>query len=112
MEDIQSSYEELMSILLFIASKMACMGPDEVKELEGDMGRVQTRIELWRGRREDEERETEREGCGREEVGEKRWERRGGRGREEGDDDDTIQPCRRIPRRTHKYSKTSRAFTM
>lgn len=49
------------------------------------------------------------------------WERRGGRGREEdgeggkmterekGDDDNTIQPCRRIHRRTHKYSKTSRA---
>lgn len=47
MEDIQSSYEELMSILLLIAGKVACMGPDKVKELEGDMGRVQTRIELW-----------------------------------------------------------------
>jgi len=46
MEDIQSSYEELMSILLLIAGKVACMGPDKVKELEGDMGRVQTRIEL------------------------------------------------------------------
>ena len=53
MEDVQSCYEEFMSILLLIAGKMACMGPDKVKELEGDMGRVQARVELWRGRGRD-----------------------------------------------------------
>ena len=46
MKNVQSCYEELVCILLFVASKMACMGPDKVKELEGDMGIVLSRIEL------------------------------------------------------------------
>jgi len=68
-----------------------------------------------------EEDERMRRGRQREmDVGEKRRERegRGGRGREEEGEGGkremmmTIQPCRRIHRRTHKYSKNSRAFTM
>ena len=45
-KNIQSCDEELMCILLFIASKMTSMGPDKVKELEGDIGIVLPRIEL------------------------------------------------------------------
>ena len=52
-KNVQSCYEELMCILLLVASKMASMRPDEVEELEGNMGRVLSRIELERegGRR-------------------------------------------------------------
>ena len=45
-KNVQSCYEELVCILLFVASKMASMGPDKVKELEGDVGIVLSRIEL------------------------------------------------------------------
>ena len=51
MKNIQSCYEELMCILLLIASKMASMRPDEVEELEGNVGRVLSRIELEREER-------------------------------------------------------------
>ena len=40
-----------MCILLLIASKMASMRPDEVEELEGNVGRVLSRIELEREER-------------------------------------------------------------
>ena len=46
MKNIQSCYEELVCILLLVASKMASMGPDKVEELEGDVGTVLSRIEL------------------------------------------------------------------
>ena len=50
-KNVQSCYEELMCILLLIASKMASMRPDEVEELEGNVGRVLSRIELEREER-------------------------------------------------------------
>ena len=50
-KNVQSCYEELMCILLLIASKMASMRPDEVEKLEGNVGRVLSRIELEREER-------------------------------------------------------------
>ena len=49
MEDIQSGYEELVSILLLIARQMSGMGPHQVEELEWNVGGGVTRVELIGG---------------------------------------------------------------
>ena len=46
MKNIESRDEELVSVLLLVASEVPSVGPDEVKELERNVRSDLTRIEL------------------------------------------------------------------
>ena len=46
MEDIENCDEELVGILLLVAGKMSGVGPDQVEQLEWDVGAGDTRVEL------------------------------------------------------------------
>ena len=45
-QNINSCYEELVGVLLLIASKMAGMHPHQMEQLEGNVRCGQTRVEL------------------------------------------------------------------
>ena len=49
MEHIENSNEELVSILLLVASKMACMSPHKVKQLVGNIWNTFSRVKLHGG---------------------------------------------------------------
>ena len=50
MEDVQGCDEELVCVLLFVASQVAGVRPDQVQQLEGNVRRALARVKLgWRG---------------------------------------------------------------
>ena len=46
MQHVQGRNEELVGVLLLVAGQVAGMRPHQVEELEGNMGRALTRVEL------------------------------------------------------------------
>lgn len=46
MQHIQSSDEELVSVLLLVSSEVSCVSPDKVQQPEGNVRRAVTRVEL------------------------------------------------------------------
>lgn len=46
MEDVQHSDEELVGVLLLIAGQVTGVGPDQVEQLERDVWRGDSRVEL------------------------------------------------------------------
>ena len=46
MEHVQRGDEELVGVLLLVAGQMAGVRPHQVEELEGNVGRTLSRVEL------------------------------------------------------------------